>query len=276
MPGPSSSHSRTTKSPSSARAETHPPAPRRVLERVVDEVGEGLPQPRPVPGDGEARRRVEAECDPPVLGHVLVELDGLAEQLPGVESLARQGHRPVLRLRDVHERGERRGDAVGLLQGRAGRAAEGLGVGGVARALQHRAQAREGRAQVVGDVVERPGEPGDQGLDAVEHLVEEPAQVVEGVPVPSHRHPLRDLARAHDRPERRGQAPQRSEGPAGECHSLPRRPGPAWRERRERRPRGTGPGCRRGPRCSCRPGRACRPGGGPTPPRIPPAGPAGG
>ena len=57
----------------------------------------------------------------------------------------------------------------------------------------------------MGDVVERALEAGDEGADAVEHLVEQVRQVVQGVAVAAHGDAVSHLARAHDPAQDRAQ-----------------------------------------------------------------------
>ena len=79
----------------------------------------------------------------------------------------------------------------------ASRAAAGLGAG-LQGDLGHAAQARQGRAQVVGDVVERLAHGADQGLVLIEQRVEEAHQFVEFVVGPADGHAGIELAGADD------------------------------------------------------------------------------
>jgi hypothetical protein len=115
----------------------------------------------------------------PSFSDVLIELNHLGCELAEVRWLALELHHAGLGLGDVRQRIEHAEHALGLFEAIGERLA---GRGGFRPGLQgglsHAAEAGQGGAQVVGDVVERLAHGADEGLVLVEQGVEQAHQLI--------------------------------------------------------------------------------------------------
>ena len=140
----------------------------------------------------------QGQRQPFVLGHRLVKLGHVPGQ--GVQVQVRHVFRlgPGFGLGDAEQGGERVQEVLGVFDG----ALQGGAVRLDGRRFQQRhlepaAQAVQGAAQVVGDVVGDLAHAGHEALDLVEHGVEVLGQPVELVVAAAYRHPAAEVA-GHD------------------------------------------------------------------------------
>src|ERR1019366_2704846 len=201
-----------------------PAALRRVLERIVNEVGQGLAQPDRVAV--HLRRRGDIQLNHYVLlfRHLAVQVRGAARQGPQVHPLAPQRERPGLGGGHVEQHLEQVQDPVRLVDAVRQRR-PCLGRVAAVRQGEFRRAAKAGqrRSQVVREVVEGlPEHP-----DVVRVLVEERVQL------PGEEGELAASARGRDA----GREVVLVEYAARGLGDLAQRPGRAPREERARRQR---------------------------------------
>jgi len=174
-------------------------AARRVLDRVVEQIGDGLKQQVAVAVHARAGRRIEVQRLSPIFGDRLVELDHVAKQR--IERhLPKRGAPPSrLDVGDAQQCVEGPEQAVGVAERLLDRGRAHLRMR--SQRLETVAQACERGAQVVGDAVRDAAHVLHEPLDAVQHLVQILRELIEVVT----RSPRRDAARqisGHDAPAR--------------------------------------------------------------------------
>jgi hypothetical protein len=138
-----------------ARADFHAATVARIFEGVVEEVGEHLARANAVDRDRARVGHLERDSDALFFGDILVEFDHFAEERGHIDRFAGQFHHAGLGFGDVEQRVEHGVDAIGFLDAigegfselRDLRVTAQGDFGGAAQACQ-------GRAQVVRDVVE--------------------------------------------------------------------------------------------------------------------------
>ena len=258
MPGPSSAHSKTTRLPSRrARSHTWPPA-RRVLHRVVREVGQGLAQTRPVASHLEIRGRVDGQGDALVFGRRPRRARPSRGAGTATSRASRaEGHGAGLGLRDVHERREGGGHAVALLDAGGEGRARRLGARSPRSALSAVARSRcRGVRRSWATLSSEPFIPAMRASMRSSISLASRPRSSRGSPS------LRTGTRAETWPVRTmppstaREPAQGSQGLAGErARRRPRRAAPRRANARAARARKRA-GCRRGPRSSCPPRRA--------------------
>ena len=174
MPAPVSRHRDDDGIGRPGRRASRRPAGRRVLDGVVEQVGEHLAQPVAIDVGDELRRGRGRRC--------------------GRRAPRRRPRtaRRVCRIRSCRSVGSRRSaivpvsasemsisvlsiaiDAIGFLEAVGERFAQRRGIVGAQRCFGDAAQPRHRRAQVVGDVVERAAHAGEHRVDAIEHRVDQ-------------------------------------------------------------------------------------------------------
>ena len=170
----------------------------RVLDGVVQKVGERLEQHVAVAADRRRAGDLEPEAAALGLGQRLVELGHVADQVRQLDRLEAALGRAGLGLGDGEQRGEGLQQLVDLGHGLGGRLAIGVEVGVLQQQqLETAAQPRQRAAQVVGDVVGDLLGGVEQALDAVQHGVEVRRHLVELVAAAAERNPPVEVA-AHD------------------------------------------------------------------------------
>ena len=152
------------------------------------------------------------------LGQILVEVHRLPQDPRDLDRLAPQLHRPGIGFRNVHQRRQQCRDAVGFLDGVFERRAIAIHVGrSEQRLLRATAHARDGRAQVVRDGVERVAHAGDQPFDTPQHGVRDAAQLTQNVALIADRHPGIQPTRVGDLAQGVEQFPHRAERLPRQC-----------------------------------------------------------
>ncbi len=184
MPMPVSRTLRIASPSSRCVAIVDPPASRRVLHRVVEQVGDHLSHPVAIDVDPELVGRLVFERDAFLLRDVLVQLDGLRDELGEVDGLARSRIVPVSASEmsiSVLSIASTRSDSSRQSASASRSAAASPRDWSAVSAMP--AQARHRRAQVVRDVVERAAHAGDERLDPSSIALTSEPELVERVPV---------------------------------------------------------------------------------------------
>ena len=181
MPMPVSVTSRRTTRPSRRALIVDSSARRRVLDGVIDQIGQHLTKTFGVGRNGQVCLDICGHVDVLVLGDVLVQLDDFTDKRRNRHGSYVQAHGPGLGFRDVHQRIEHREDPLGFLEARHQRLAMRLRIVGLQRPFGDTSQPRHRRPQIVRHVVEGVLHPLDQRGDPIEHLVEKRAELVDGI-----------------------------------------------------------------------------------------------
>ena len=182
-----------------------------VFDRVVDEIGDGLTDQFAIADDRQAARGLDLERDAVFLGERFVELGDARHRLADVERAHAGALGARLGARDQQKRVEDLDQAVRFLDRALQRGAIGRRIGVAAQGLLGViAQARQRRAQIMGDIVGDFAHARHQVADAREHLVEAARQAIEFVVGAGDGKTPRQIA-GHDRARRavhRVDAPQ--------------------------------------------------------------------
>ena len=126
------------------------------------------------------------------------------------------------------------------------------------RRLRRAAQARQRRAQVVRDVVERPAHAGHQRLDAIEHPVDMSAERVERIARPADGDARAGSTRFEESAEWCASDRAAGAAPRASAQSAQRTRAARERQTARRRCRGSDRAPRRAAPCCAQPGRGCR------------------
>jgi hypothetical protein len=153
---------------------------RSILDRVVDEIGDGLAEQLPVGADEDRTFGVGLEHETALLRDWLVKLGHVAKKRGDVESFAVFAPRARLDAGDGEKCVEGLDQAIGLLDGSLERLAiDRLAIRLAKRGLDAVAQAIERRLEIVGDIVRDLAHGCHELLDPREHEIEAFGQAVE-------------------------------------------------------------------------------------------------
>ena len=178
-----------------AQADRYRGAFGRMVERVLDQVGDHLSEELAVAGQADAVLNVDLQPVPGILGRRLVGLADAAHQAREVELAEGALLRTCFDLGDAQQGGKCFEQAIGLLDGSVGRLVVlRSGLRPLARILEMLAQAAERRAQVVGDVARNLAQPVHELLDAAQHGIEVGDELVELVLRAAHGNAGREVA----------------------------------------------------------------------------------
>ena len=121
-----------------------------------------------------------------------------------------QRHRAALGFRDVHQRVQHHEHAIGFLDAVGERLAITVGVGWPASAISAAPRSRVSGVRRSCETLSSASRmPGNQPFDLVEHLVEQPRQLVDLIVVRTDGHAFVGLTGGDDATHRRGQLPDR-------------------------------------------------------------------
>ena len=215
--------------------ETHLTPRRRVLDGVVEQIGQRLRQQVPVRAHLQSWGAAILQAQVFVLGGRPVEIGEVVAERLQIDHLEAAALAAGFRARDVEQGVEGRDHRLRVRQRRLEQGARLCAAGLLQqRHLDARAQPVERRAQIVRDVVGDLAHAAEQPLDLVEHGVEVGRQLIELVARASERDALAEIARhdlaggAIDRVDAPEHAPAHQKA-AGEAEEKRERKAPAQR-----------------------------------------------